>query len=49
MHESDELMDLFDVVELEQRFEMGWIRGGDVGVQYEPSNGDLELTAKVRF
>lgn len=49
MKETEDLMNLFEVEELEQRFEMGWIKGGDVGIDYEPSNGDMQLTAKVKF
>lgn len=44
----DVLMDLFEIEELEERFEMGWIKGGEVGAQVE-SGGDFKITSKVKF
>ena len=45
---SEVLMDLFEIEELEERFEMGWIKGGEVGAQVE-SGGDFKITSKVKF
>ena len=45
---SDVLMDMFEIEELEERFEMGWIKGGEVGAQVE-SGGDFKITSKVKF
>ncbi|WP_181044193.1 hypothetical protein [Aureicoccus marinus] len=43
-----ELMRYFEIEELEQRFELGWIKGGEVGAQVE-SGGDFKITSKVKF
>lgn len=43
-----ELTDLFEIEELEERFEMGWIKGGEVGAQVE-SDGEFKFTSKVKF
>ena len=46
--QKEVLMDLFEIEELEERFEMGWIKGGEVGAQVE-SGGDFKITSKVKF
>ncbi len=45
---QNEMLDLFQVEELEKRYEMGWLKGGEVGASAN-SDGYVKVEAKVKF
>ncbi len=48
MKNENELVQLFQIEELEQRYEMGWIKSGSVEASAN-SNGTVSVTAKLQF
>lgn len=48
MNQKLELHDHFDIQELEQRYEMGWIDGGEVQASVGPE-GDFKISGKIEF
>lgn len=48
MKNENELLDLFQVEELEKRYEMGWISSGEVSGSVD-SNGTVEVKGTIKF
>ncbi len=48
MKNENELLDLFQVEELEKRYEMGWIKSAEVSGSVD-SNGTVTGTATIKF
>lgn len=48
MENETELLDLFQVEELEKRYEMGWIKSGELSATVD-SNGGLVVKGAIKF
>jgi hypothetical protein len=48
MKNENELLDLFQVEELEKRYEMGWLKSGSASVSVD-ADGTVTGTATVNF
>ena len=48
MENEQEILDLFQVEELEKRYEMGWIKGGSASISAS-SNGTVTATGTIKF
>jgi hypothetical protein len=45
---QNEMLELFQVEELEKRYEMGWLKGGQVSVSAN-SDGEVEVESVIKF
>jgi hypothetical protein len=48
MNLENQLLEKFEVEELEKRYEFAWIKGGEVSVECD-TNGHCKATGKVNF
>ena len=48
MKSEQEMLELFQMEELEKRYEMGWIKGGSVSVSGS-SDGTVNVTGTINF